>query len=339
MPTHPVLFVTHRGLTHQNAALQAAPPELSITMLRSPEKAELMEHLAGQEYLITERAGEIDAEILSAARGVRLIQRLGSQTWDIDLEAARAAGIPVCYRPVHTCVMVAEHMLVQMLALAKRLREVMHITVEAGDWGQPPRRCDEDYFAYNWSGRSGVRGLYRSTVGIVGFGEIGAELARRLRNFGCRVLYNKRSRLPHPAEVEMDIEYAGLDELLAASDYVCMLLPFFPETEKLVNADFIGKMKPGAILASAGASGVLDEDAVAAAVKAGRLGGVATDTYAWEPVRADNPLLALAADPLCNLLLTPHTAAGTEHAGVSDRYGDYENLLRHIQGEPLLFRL
>lgn len=339
MTRHPTLFITHRGLTHQKAALEAAPAELEITMVRDPSKQQIIDLLPGKEFLISERTGEIDAEIIAAGKELRLIQRLGSQTWDIDVQAARKAGIPVCYLPVHTCVNVAEHLLLQMLGLAKRLREVMTIAVEAGDWGMEPKKCDEDYFAYNWSGREDIRSLYQSTVGIVGMGEIGAELARRLRNFDCRVLYNKRVPLPAEAEKELQAKYATMDDLLAQSDFVCMLLPFFPETEGIVNDSFIKKMKPGAILVSCGASGILDEEAVRRALESGYLYGVATDTYAWEPIRADNPLLQPARQPSANILLTPHTAAGTVAARPEERQRDYQNILRLLNGQPLMNRL
>lgn len=339
MTQHPTLFITHRGERHQQAALTAAPRELEITMRRTPTKEEIIALLPGKEFLITERTGEIDADIIAAGKDLRLILRLGSQAYDIDLEAARAAGIPVCYLPVRSCIMVAEHMLLQMLALAKRLRETVDLTLEASDFGQPPRRCDEDYFAYNWTERENLLGLWGATVGILGFGEIGMELARRLRGFGCTVLYNKRSRLPEAAERELNVQFAELDAMLAASDYLCMLLPFFPETEQSLSHEFFAKMKPGSIFVSCGGSGVVDEDALAAALRSGHLYGAAVDTFTFEPIAPDDPLLSMARDPRANVVLTPHTAAGTVAAASTERYGDYTNLMRVLHDEPLVGRL
>ena len=212
-----------------------------MTLRRSPSKDEIIALLPGKEFLITERSGEIDADIIRAGKDLRLIQRLGAQTHDIDLDAARAAGIPVCTLSVVGCIRVAEHMLLQMLACAKKLRESIDVTLSAEDFGQPPRRCDEDYFAYNWTGRQDIRGLWGATVGILGYGEIGTELARRLAGFGCKVLYNKRNPLPAAAEREMGIQFAAVDELVATSDYVCMLLPLFPETEQIAQS---GVLRP-----------------------------------------------------------------------------------------------
>jgi len=339
MTPHPTLFITHRGERHQQAALDSAPPELAITVRRTPSKDEILALLPDMAFLISERTGEIDADIIAAGKNLRLIQRLGAQTYDIDLAAAQAAGIPVCYLPVRGCIMVAEHMLLQMLALAKRLREVMDVTGEAQDYGKAPKRCDEDYFAYNWSGRRGVVGLWGSTVGILGMGEIGTELARRLRGFGCTVLYNKRNRLPDAAERELNVQFAEVGDMLARSDYLCMLLPFFPETEQSLGADFFAAMKPGALFVDCGGSGVVDEEALAAALRAGHLAGAALDTFTFEPIAPDDPLLMLARDPRANVVLTPHTAAGTGVIGRAERVEDYDNLLRILRGEPLVGRL
>jgi lactate dehydrogenase-like 2-hydroxyacid dehydrogenase len=323
--------------------LNSAPPELAITMRRTPSKEEILSLLPGMEFLVTERTGAIDADIIDAGKNLRLVQRLGSQTYDIDLVAARAAGIPVCYMPVMGCIMVAEHMLMQILALAKHVRELMVVVQEANDFGHPPRRCDEDYFAYNWSGHRGVMGLWGKTIGILGMGEIGQELARLLKGLGCTILYNKRSRLPESAEAELNVQFASVDQMLAASDVMCMLLPFFPETEQSVGEAFFRAMKPGSMFVSCGGSGVVDENALAAAIRSGHLGGAALDTFTFEPVALDDPMRALAADARANVVLTPHTAAGTAPVGEiepnAEREDDYSNILRCLRGEPLVGRI
>lgn len=337
---HAVLFLTERGLRHQRVAVVSAPPELDVTMLRQPPREEMLRYLPEVEFLISERAGEIDAELIAAGKNLRLIQRLGSLAYDIDLDAARTAGVPVCIWPVRSVILVAEHLILQMLSISKRLNEATAVALEAGDWGQASQRTDEDTFAYNWSNRENVGGVYRQTVGILGFGEIGAELARRLRGFApAGILYHKRRRLPEYAEAELNLTYVSRDQLFAESDFLCNLLPYFPETDMLINANVFARMKPGAYLVSCGSGSVIDEAALAEALRAGRLGGAALDTYEWEPIRPDNPLLPLARDPAMNVLLTPHTAAGTVPATEGGRGEDFENIRRTLRGEPLLFRL
>ena len=341
MKTHPTLFITHRGLFHQQEALRDAPPEFDVAMVRSPSKEEVLALLPGKEFLITERTGVVDKEIIQAGKDLRLIQRLGSQTYDIDLDAAKLAGIPVCYLPVRNCIMVAEHMMMQMLGLSKRVNEMREVMLSAETFGKEPTRCTEDVFAYNWSERTDIRGLWESTVGILGMGEIGFELARRLQNFGCKILYNKRNPLPGQAERQLNIQYAAWDELVANSDFVCVLLPFFmKETEQSLNQEFFAKMKTGACFISAGGSGIIHEEALAAAISSGRLYGAAVDNYTWEPIRKDCPLLEPARQPGANVILTPHIASGTLPAIDRDlRTDDYQNLIRSINGRDLAFRL
>jgi phosphoglycerate dehydrogenase-like enzyme len=337
-----VLFLTERGQRHQQDALAAAPRNLQVTMLRQPERAEILSRIRDAEFLISERAGVIDANIIAAGKQLRLIQRLGSLTHDIDLQAAQSAGVPVSAWPVYGCILVAEHMLMQMLVLAKRLPEIAAVANGAANWGQPSRRTDEDTFAYNWSGREGIGGMYGATVGILGFGEIGAELARRLSGFRpARILYYKRQRLPVNAEVELGLTYSALDQLLAESDFVCNLLPYYPETDGLLGSDLLAQVKPGAFLVSCGSGSVIDEAALTDALRRGHLAGAALDTFEWEPIRPDNPLLPLARDPAMNVLLTPHTAAGSgkKDDSTPPRSADYENILRVIAGEPVLFRV
>ena len=335
---HSCLFLTSRGERHQHNALDAAPREIEITMRRDPARAEILHVLPQMEFLISERAGRIDAEMIAAGRNLKLIQRLGSQTWDIDLDAARRAQIPVCYLPVQACAMVAEHMVLQMLATAKRARELMQVIADAGNWGES-QKCTEDYFAYNWSQRKNILGLGGSTVGILGFGEIGIELARRLRGFDCKVLYVKRNRLPAHAEADLRIEYALQADVVARSDFICSLLPLYPETEMTVNADFIAAMKSGAILVHCGSGAIIDEDALIEALRSRKISGAALDTYNYEPMRANDPLRVFALDPMQNLFLTPHVAAGSGDGTYKGRTGDYRNIIATIQGKPLQYRL
>lgn len=335
---HKVVFTTERGQRHQQAALEAAPANLDLVMLRQPDRDTLLSHLAEAEYFISERTGVIDAGMIQAAPKLKLILRLGSLSYDIDTTAAKAAGVIVCCWPVGSVIRVAEHLMLQMLALGKRLREAEAIALEAGSqWGQS-KRTNEDTFAYNWSDRRGVEGLWQKTIGIMGFGEIGAELARRLHGWDCPILYHKRRRLPPALELELGLTYVDEDTLFRQSDYLANLLPYFPSTDLLINAAFLAKMKEGAYLVSCGSGSVIDEAALAEAIKSGKLGGAALDTFEWEPIKPNNPLIALA-EANYNVLLTPHIAAGGTAAAVKERFGDYTNITRHINGEPLLYRV
>jgi phosphoglycerate dehydrogenase-like enzyme len=325
-------------------ALAGAPENLAVHMLRRPDKASLMAALQGAEFLISERAGVVDAEMIENAPNLKLIQRLGSLVHDIDLEAASQAGIAVCYLPVTGSIKVAEHLVMQVLALSKKLREVEAVAREASpEWGES-RRTDEDTFAYNWSRRLGVGQVWEQTVGIIGFGEVGVEFARRLGGWGCSLLYHKRSPLPARVEASLGVTYAEKEALFSQSDILVNLLPYSAQTDSLLNAAVFEHMKTGACLVSCGSGGTIDEAALAAAVQAGKLAGAALDSFAYEPLRADNPLVAAARKGF-NILLTPHTAAGTppsateQGARAPRRSGDYVNITNYLAGRTLKYRV
>lgn len=334
-----VLFLTQRGQWHQSQALAAAPPGFNVLMRRDPPREEILDLMPGVEFLISERAGVIDAEMIQKGTSLRLIQRLGRQTWDIDLGAAKRAGVPVCCLPVSGCQLVAEHMIMQSLALIKRLREVVDIAESASDaWGAP-QECTEDYFAYNWSRREELSGLFGKAVAILGFGEIGVEIALRLSGFDCEVLYNKRTQLPPDAEKSLNITYASVAQIQENADVLLNLLPDFRETYHLINAAFYDGCKRGLVLVHAGGGTTVDPQATAQALLTGQLSGAALDTFNWEPVRKDDPLVELAKDKSVNLLLTPHVAAGAGQSEIFTRAYDYSNLVAMVNNQPLRFRV
>lgn len=333
-----VVFITERGHRHQQAVLAAAPDILDIVMLRHPDRETLNHHLAEADYLISERSGTVDFRMIKEAPKLKMILRLGSVTHDIDIEAARMARVIVCYWPVATVIRVAEHVMMQILALSKKVRESESIALAASSqWGES-KRTDEDTFAYNWSDRQNVEGVWQRTIGILGLGEIGTELARRLQGWGCELIYHKHRRLPESIEAELSLRYVDLNTLFLQSDYVANLLPYFSSTDRLINGAILAKMKEGACIVSCGSGSVIDEDALAEAVRSGKLAGAALDTFEWEPIRADNPLIGLAQDNF-NVLLTPHIAAGAAAAAELGRAGDYTNIINDINGTALKYRV
>ncbi|HSM54897.1 MAG TPA: NAD(P)-dependent oxidoreductase [Candidatus Sulfomarinibacteraceae bacterium] len=338
MSTYNLVFTTERSQRHQETSIAAAPDFLNIAMLQRPDKETLKAHLQDAEYLISERVGVVDEEVIQAAPDLKMILRLGSLTHDIDVEAARKAGVIVTYWPVVPVIRVAEHVVLQMLTLSKKLRETEAIALEASsEWGES-KRTDEDTFAYNWSAREDVDGLWQKTVGIIGFGEIGTELARRLHNWGVTLLYNKRRRLPPRVEDELNLTYVEMDDLFVQSDYVANLLPYFPQTDQLLDKTFFDKMKPGACLVSSGSGSVINEQDLAEAIRSGKLGGAALDTFEWEPLRPENPLIPLAKKGY-NVLLTPHIAAGSLSAAARERAKYYTNIVNHIEDKPIHNRI
>lgn len=332
LPT--VLWLTDRGDWHQARALEAAPPDLRVIIRRRPPLDELLRLLSDCDYIITERAEPVTAEMIAAAPHLKHILRLGSLMVGIDREAAQARGISISMQPVVGTIYCAEHALMMILAVIKRLGRGMDAALSAGN-GKPAARTDEDTFAFNWLGLTDIGGLFGKTVAILGMGEIGVELARMLRPLHTKaVLYNKRQPYPDAVNRELGITFAPNEACYQAADVIVSLLPYAAETDLSINAAAFSQMKRGAMLVQVGSGSVINESDLLAALASGQLAGAALDTYEYEPLQADHPLVAYARDPRSNLLLTPHTAAASL---VSSRTDDYAEILRHWRGEPLQY--
>jgi phosphoglycerate dehydrogenase-like enzyme len=332
--TQRLLFLTDRGQRHQRAALNAAPPDLDVTIKRRPSPAELDSLLPTADFLITERNQPVTAAMLDRANRLKLIVRLGSLAHDIDLVMAREKGIHVSVQPVLGSIMVAEHMVMMTLAVLKRLKRSL-IAASTADHKRPAQRTDENTFSFNWMGYSDLVGLFGKTASILGMGEIGVELARRLRSFGLeRLYYYKRKRYPQAVERSLGLRYAEMTECMREADVLMSLLPYSPETDRSIHAGAFALMKPTAVLIHAGSGSVIDEQALVDAIKSGKLAGAALDTYEYEPLQPTHSLVQLARDPASNLLLTPHTAAASLPP---DRSEDYAEIVRFLKGKPLKY--
>ena len=336
MPKPRLLFLTDRGERFQRSALRAAPPNIEVIVKRSPSEAEVMALLPDIDFLISERNQPVTAKMLEAAPRLKLIVRLGSLIYDIDLNAARATGTRVSMQPVIGTIYVAEHVVMMTFAVLKRLGRSLWATTTASH-GLPARRSDENIFSFNWMGYDDIGGLYEKTVAIVGMGEIGVELSRRLKPFGLKHLYyNKRSRYPQSVERELWLTYASLTECAERADVLISLLPFSAATDRSIHAGTFKLMKPTAVLVHAGSGSVIDEQALIEALREKHLAGAALDTFEYEPLQPTHSLVQLARDPLSNLLLTPHTA----DASLPDtRPDDYSEVVRFLAHEPLKYEI
>lgn len=337
MKKYKVIYQTSLSVIHQKSALSSAPENLDVIIKRDPSKEELMELVRDADFLISEREGVIDNELISGAPGLKLIQRIGRRSYDIDLEYAKSRGVAVCSQPIEKALNVAEHMMMQILTLSKYVRRSMNIMKPGASWDRDPQECDEDTFAINWTGMKNIRSLHNMTVGILGFGEIGHELALRLKPFRSEILYNKRKRLPISVEKELGLKYRDSDAMFRESDIICSLLPLLPGIHGTINKLTIDLMKKGSFVVHCGASSTVNERDVAEALKSGQLGGFAADTYAWEPVEPDNPLVSAAADPMINAVLTPHIAVGSVSRPWFENI--YSNISSYLADEPLSDRL
>ena len=260
--------------------------ELATATSRDP--ADQIAALEGAQYAIT---GDVPVTAaMMAVPGFRAVHKWGVGIDNIDLDAARAHGVRVFRTTGSNAVAVAETTLGLILALGRNLVRG-HEGIRDGRW----RKGELSPTSITLSGR---------TVGIVGLGHIGQALARLLAGFGCRVLYTKRTPLAPEAEAALGVTFAPLDTLLAEADVVTLNCELNDSTRNLIDAARLARMKPTALLVNVARGGVLVEADLAAAIRAGRLGGAAVDVFGVEPITPDNPLHGLD-----RVILTPHVGA------------------------------
>jgi phosphoglycerate dehydrogenase-like enzyme len=261
----------------------------------------------------------IDAAAAEAARGCQLIQQPSIGYQHIDLEATRQAGIPVANVGAANAIGVAEHTIMFMLCLLKKAL-YFHDKTAGGEWGQ------QDIFTL------GMLEVYGKTLGIVGMGNIGREVALRAKPFGCRIVYHDVTALPADLEKELGVERMELEDLLRSSDVVSLHVPLTPETRHLINRERLALMKPDAYLLNLARGEVLDEAALAEALAEGRLAGAGIDVFSEEPVNPDNPLLKSG-----KVILSPHVAGGTNESRVRMITITVENVTRVLEGGKPLY--
>jgi phosphoglycerate dehydrogenase-like enzyme len=314
---------THRALAVFNFAdrwmremiLLEAPPGFDVRFIDDPADAgRARAALAEADFLVTL---ELPAAWVPWLRRCRLVQHQGVGYDGIDLPALRAAGIPLAVTPEGTILGVAEHTILFILALYKRLPEV-HASLRRGEFDRLAWRPQCHFFA----GR---------TLGVVGFGRIGRRVAHLARAFDVEVVYTDVRRAPAAVEAEVRARYLPLDELLAEADVVSVHTPLTPETRGLFGAAEFARMKPGALFVNTARGGTYDMDALCKALQSGHLGGAGLDVFNPQPPPPDHPILTLP-----NVVLTPHMATGTVEAHREKARAQFANFQRVLRGEPPL---
>jgi len=331
-----VVHLTDRGDWHQRRFRAAAPEGIALIQRRPSREPDWRDSLADAEVLVTERSVPVDADAIDSAPSLKLIVRLGSLAHDIGVDAAVRRSIPVCRQPVALCAACAEHALMLMLAVRRRLPELARLATH-GVADRSARATDEDTFAFNWLGRNDVGSIAGARITLLGMGEIGVELARRLRPFGAEsVRYVKRKPYPTNVEQELGVSWSALADALPQTDILVNLLPWSLETRFLLDATRLALLPRGAAVVQVGSGGTLDEASLLAAVDSGALSGAALDTFEWEPLPADHPLAIAGRDPASGILLTPHVAAvGRDNSPERD----WDEVERFLRGEPLRHRI
>lgn len=309
---HGRILVTARSFRklpgpHRQVLEQAGYEIVEPDQDRPLEPSELAPLLADVDAAIL-GLDRVTAEALQRARRLKVISRFGVGVDEIDLPAATARGIVVTVTPGANSIAVAELTLALILALKKQLRFHDRI-VREGRWD---RKIGEE--------------LAGQVLGLVGFGRIGREVARRARAFEMRVFFTDPQPPPLTVVAELQVEPRQLDDLLAASDIISLHLPLSENTRGLIGEPQLRQMKPSAVLINTARGGLVDETALYQALQQGQLAGAAFDVFAKEPP-GDSPLLRLD-----NFLATPHIGSATQQSTLRMGLMAAENALLVLEG-------
>lgn len=289
------VFLDHASLDLGDldlAPLQQVFDTLHLHAQTPPEL--IIERLQGALVVISNKV-QLDATTLAACPDLKLILIAATGSNNVDLAAARAQGIAVSNCQGYGTPAVAQHTLMLLLALATRLPDYQQ-AVTAGRWQHASQFCLLDY---------PIMELHGKTLGLLGHGELGSAVGRLAEAFGMRVLLGQ---LPgRPARSDR----LPLDELLPQVDALSLHCPLNEHTRDLIGADQLQAMKPNALLINTARGGLVNEQALADALRSGHLGGAACDVLSSEPPQADNPLLA---SNIPRLIITPHCAWGSREA-------------------------
>ncbi len=273
---------------------------------------------------------ELSGQAIRSASALRFIQKHGLNCKNIDVAAAAERGVPVATLPLFRNVAVAEHAFALMIACAHKILPG-HRAVEKAvyrELGLSPTRTSQRGISGNWAKVPGVIELMGASVGIIGLGDIGMEFALRCRAFGMDVFYYQRTRHAPDIEKAYEATYMPFQELLRTVDYLTLILPHTPESERMIGAAEFAMMKPTATLINVARGGILDEPALVDALSRGVIGMAGLDVFHEEPLPVTSPLLRMP-----NVVLTPHLGGGSYRNRKADYRKGVENILRFFRGE------
>jgi D-3-phosphoglycerate dehydrogenase len=269
----------------------ALGPTMVVDYRPTITREELLSVAGNYDAMIIRSRTKVDRAVLDRAARLKLVARPGTGLDNVDVEYAKSKGVSVVNSPESLVEAVAEHVLLLMLGVSRKVVRA-DVTTKAGQWEKN-----------ELVGRE-LRG---KVLGIVGLGRIGRRIGEVAKVMGMSILVYDVIPLSEAVLEPLGARVVGLDELFSSSDFITLHVPLTPETARLAGAERIAKMKEGAVLVNTSRGGVVDEDALASALREGRIGGAALDVFEKEP-----PSGAIMGAP--NTILTPHIGGQTEEA-------------------------
>ena len=297
------------------AKLRALLPD-GFTLTHATERTtqHLADIIADADYAVSGQVA-VDSEVLRAATKLKLLHKWGVGVDNLDIDTARQLGIQVARTTGSNAVPVAEFTIGLMIGALRHVAHGHH-RLQDGQWR-------------NWSNSEPLM-LSGKTVGLVGFGAIGTNVARLLAGFGCDILYHKPNRLTAEQEAAHGVRYADLATLVATSDVVSLHCPLTEQTAGLIDRAALTAMKPTAVLINVARGGVVVEPDLIWALEHGQIHSAAIDVYEIEPLPADSPLIGVD-----NLTLTPHLGAMAADNFAPTVTRMFENIRRVANSEPI----
>jgi phosphoglycerate dehydrogenase-like enzyme len=309
-----VLYLNHAPEEVYSIIREQLPQGFELLTLSRDDEQERRRLLSRADFVLVATA-PITEEMMRAAANLKLIQHQGVGYDTTDVAAAARLGIPVGLTPEGTTVGVAEHTILLILAVYKRIVQA-HSSLRDGHWLQFALRPS----SYELAGK---------TLGLIGMGRIGRAVARRAAVFDARILYeDPEVSLSAAEEQELGARKVERDELLMASDIVSLHVPLTEGTRRLIAARALSRMKENAILINTARGPLVDEQALIGALRAGKIGGAGLDVFEKEPPDPSSPLFSLE-----NVVATPHIAAGTRDALIAKMRAAFANMERVARGE------
>ena len=309
-----VLFWPELSKSLREMAERYCPAGIELEWLpREADDSEVIARLRAVDCLFSHASGPLSAKIYPELEHVKLFQLLSAGYDFLDIGQARAHNVLVCNNGGANAIAVAEHAVLLMLAVLRKLT----VRDAALRLGQAERDATE---SFELAGR---------TVGLVGFGFIGRQVAQRLKGFDVSLRYHDIERASKETEASFDISYRSLPDLLSECDVVSLHAPLNDRTRNLINRETLSMVKPNAVLINTARGELVDEQALADALRRGALLGAGLDVFALEPPRTDNPLL----DPSLRVVATPHSAGPTWESFPRRIQNAFANAQRVQRGE------
>jgi len=279
-------------LSSEGLEILKSAPDMQVDNITGLKPQELAEKIGPYHGLIVRSASTVNAEVIAAAENLRVIGRAGVGVDNVNVEAATKRGIVVMNTPAGNNITTAEHAISMMLALARSIPQAT-ASMKSGKWEKSRFTGSE---------------VFNKTLGILGIGNIGSLVAERALGLKMRVIAYDPF-ISQQAAQRLGVELVSVDDLYARSDFISVHTPLNAETRGLVGAAAFAKMKKGVRVINCARGGIVDEEALAAAINEGKVDGAAVDVFAKEPPPPDNPLLKLD-----QVIFTPHLGAATTEA-------------------------